>query len=94
MKSILVIWKTPDQKDRNNFHRVNQWNAARDAVLQTMQPNTGCEEVAEGVFLIRASDGLATLGASIFHAGQAAIPYRVVFVEEGDEWTPPKTTVV
>jgi hypothetical protein len=86
MKYILVIWKTPNPKDRNLL-TVNQWNAARDGVLHTLQPTSGSEELAEGVFLIRANSGLPTLGASISLAGQAAIPYRVLFVESGEEWS-------
>jgi hypothetical protein len=54
-----------------------------------MQSSSGSEEIAEGVFLIRASSGLPTLGASIFRAGQEAIPYRVFFVESADEWRYP-----
>jgi hypothetical protein len=83
MKKIIVILMRP-AKDIEPF--VSTWNHVLREVRKTTQKTEGWQEWTEGQFWITASSGLPILGASIFHADRNGIPYRVVFLEDGDDW--------
>ncbi len=87
MQTILLILKQPDGKRRAE---VDAWNETMHDIrtaIPTEPHSPGIEEPTEGVFCIRSSSGLRAFATALLQAEQRHIPYRVMFVEAGTEWS-------